>query len=326
MYSPPGKNDIDPNPFVAVFYFIFFGLMIGDIGYGLILFISLTLVLVIVKPQNLGVKNLLMIVVMGSVSAILWGIFFGSFFGFTSSDNELLARILPRPVINPIEDAIFFLGLAMALGVVHVMAGIALKFYNLCRRGMLGDAILDAGFRLTFFIGVILFLSSFMFDGIDIVGTVGIVVAATSVGIIALTAGRKRRGIGKAVGGFGGVYSCFVGYFSDILSYARLFGLGLVGAVIAMVANEMAAMMSGNPILMVFGIIVALALHAFNLAIGLLSAYIHNARLQFIEFFSKFYEGDGVIFNPMGGNLRYTRIRSILDTMVVVDEIAVNQG
>ena len=116
--------------------------------------------------------------------------------------------------------------------------------------------------------------------------------------------------LGKVTGGLGGIYS-LVGYFSDILSYARLFALGLVGTVIALVANQMGAMVMGIAIIgYPLGIIVAVLFHLFNLGIGLLSAYVHNARLQFVEFFGKFYEGSGKLFKPLGSNTKYVRIEN----------------
>jgi len=305
MYGPPGKGDIDPNPFVAFFYFIFFGLMIGDVGYGVLLFGIMMAVIWIVKPKNLSVKNLAMIIAMGSVSAVAWGFVFGSYFGITFN-----------PLLNPIEEALIFLGLALGLGVLHIMTGIALQLAILWSRGQKAEAILNPSMRLVFFVGLILMAGGMLLEfGTQ---TIGMGIMGGAVGVIVLTAGRNRAGIGgKIIGGFGGLYS-FINYLSDILSYARLFGLGLVGAVIAMVANTMAGMMfDSSPFLIPVGIIVALGFHAFNLAIGLLSAYIHNARLQFIEFFSKFYTGSGKLFIPLGSNLRYTKIRSTLDRVDV---------
>jgi len=302
MYGAPGKDDIDPNPFVAFFYFLLFGLMIGDVGYGLIMAGLTLFILFKIKPKGQGTKNLVMIVAMGAVSTILWGIFFMSFFGLEIS-------FLPSPVIDPIDEPLLFMVLAMGVGIVHLVAGICLKFYNLVRQGMIVDAIVDPLFRVMFFIGAITaVLGSGLVLDISLLFTIGVAITLTFVVGIALTAGRKRRGIGgKVIGGFGGIYS-FVNYISDILSYARLFALGLVGAVVALVANTMAGMFMGAWWSIPIGLIVALIFHTFNLALAILSAYIHNARLQFIEFFSKFYSGNGSVFSPMGSNLTFVRI------------------
>ena len=326
MYGSPGKNDMDPNPFVAIFYFLFFGMMVADIGYGLVLFIATGAILLFKKPQSQGVKNLIMILCMAGVSTILWGVFFGGFFGFGNSDISFV----PRAVINPIDDAILLLALAMGLGMLHIAVGICLKFYNLLSQGKVADAIMDAGFRIVFFLGAFIAIIGMSpglagFLGLDEMATtpfldtlasIGTWVILVSVGAIVLTAGRKRKGLfGKLIGGFSGLYG-FVNYFSDILSYARLFGLCLVGAVIAMVANIMGDLFMGAWYTVPIGILVALVFHAFNLGLCLLSAYIHNARLQFIEFFSKFYDGDGSMFMPIGGGLRYTQIKSVLPEIV----------
>ena len=318
MYGPPGKNDLDPNPFVAFFYFVFFGLMIGDIGYGILLFAVTLFIILKIKPSG-GARNLIMIICMGAISTILWGIFFGSFFGL--GNNEI--AILPTPVIDPVNDAMLFLGLALGLGLVHIIAGLSLHFYNLASQRKILDALFDAAFKIWFLAGIIVVIAGMLLDTPTLV-TYGMWAVAIMAGLIFLTAGRKKKGIfGKLAGGFGGIYS-FVGYFSDVLSYARLFALGLVGAVVAMVANSMAAMMFGSPIGYAIGILVAMIFHTFNIALCLLSAYIHNARLQFVEFFSKFYSGAGTIFTPIGSALVYTRIRSTLDDIVLNENIAVS--
>ena len=312
MYGAPGKHDLDPNPFVAFFYFLFFGLMIGDIGYGLVMIALTTAVLLWKKPRG-GAKNLILIVLMGGVSAVLWGLFFGGFFGFGNEDF----RLIPSPVMSPIDDAMNLLMLAMALGVLHVVTGIVLKFANMIRLGRPMDAVCDAGFRLIFFTGVLLAIPGFVFD-INLLMQIGIWVAVGGIGLVAITAGRKAKGFGKVSGGFGGVYG-FINYFTDILSYARLFGLSLVGAVIAVVANTMGGMFMGSIWTIPIGLLIAVLFHTFNLGLCILSAYIHNARLQFIEFFSKFYDGDGTVFKPAGSNLRFVKIRSNLDTVQVIE-------
>jgi V/A-type H+-transporting ATPase subunit I len=138
----------------------------------------------------------------------------------------------------------------------------------------------------------------------------GLIVSLAGVAGIILFNGRNRKGVmGKIMGSLGGAYG-LTGYFSDILSYARLFGVGLAGCVIGYVANYLAVMMFGFGIIGIpFGIIVAVFFHGINFGLGILSAYVHDARLQSIEFFGKFYEGTGKPFMPLCSNLRYTKIR-----------------
>ncbi|MCL2570558.1 MAG: V-type ATP synthase subunit I [Firmicutes bacterium] len=304
MYGAPGRGDIDPNPFVAFFYFLFFGLMIGDIGYGLLLAGLMLFILWKKKPIG-GKKQLVMIFMMGGISAILWGILYSSFFG-------LSANFMPPALFDPINNSLEFLILALSVGVLHIMFGIALKGYNLMRQGKHLDAVLDSFSRLMLFLGLILFVLGMMLDWAAVLSTPGVVIALVGLGVIILTNGRKKKGLGKVVGGFAGAYS-LVGYFSDILSYARLFGIAIVGAVIGMVGNIMGEMLMGMDIPVVgyvAGFLIAGAFHAFNLALGLIGAYVHNARLQFIEFFSKFYSGEGKVFTPVGSRLQYTRLET----------------
>lgn len=313
LYSPPSSRDLDPNIFVAFFYFLFFGIMIGDVGYGILTFAVSLIIMLFFKPKKKGTKDLILIICMGGISAILWGFFFGSFFGLTKLDAGGNSTSLIPSVIDPVNDSLMFLIFTLALGVVQIVFGLMLKFYNLIRQKKVVDAICDAGFRIILFVGLVLFALNFAFD-VKTLSDCGLYIAIGAVGLIFLTAGRKKKGFfGKLSGGFGGIYG-LVNYFSDILSYARLFGLGLVGAVIAMVANLMGGMLFAVPVVgYPLGIIVMVFFHVFNLAIGLLSAYVHNARLQFVEFFGKFYEGGGREFTPLGSRTTYVKIKSILN-------------
>lgn len=311
LYSAPGPRDIDPNMFVAFFYFIFFGVMIGDIGYGIIMSILALTVILFLKPKKKGTRDLILIIGMCGISTIIWGLVFGSFFGATTSEG-LLGKIFPSGIINPIENAMVFLVLCLGLGVVHIIFGVFLKFYNLLRQRKYIDAITTAFSRLMLFVGIGIFAFCFLVDDLVWLNTTGIGIITASLALIVIGGARNKKGIpGKLSGGFGALYS-LVNYFSDILSYARLFGLGLVGAVIASVANTMGGMLFAIPIIGIpLAILVAAIFHAVNLAIGLLSAYVHNARLQFIEFFSKFYQGGGKQFVPMGSGLKYTKIKEV---------------
>lgn len=310
LYSRPGIKDIDPNLFVALFYFIFFGVMIGDMGYGILMSAIAFAVILFLKPQKKGTRDLILIIGMCGISTILWGLFLGSFFGFSTSDG-LLGKILPSGAIDPIRDALAFLGLALGLGVAQILFGILLKFCNLIHQKKYMDAIFDVLPRIALFIGLIMFVLNMLFNGPATVGTVGIYITIAAVVLIALGGTRKKKGFGKIAGIIGGLYS-LVNYFSDIVSYARLFALGLVGAVIASVANTMGSMLLPIPVLGIpLAILVALVFHTFNLALGLLGAYVHNARLQFIEFFGKFYQGGGKQFVPMGSGLKYTKIKEV---------------
>lgn len=301
LYGAPSRGDLDPNPYVALFFFLFFGFMIGDAGYGLLLSVVLALMIWIKKPQA-NMKGMLLLFAFGGISAILWGLLFGSFFGIS----------FYPPVFDPMHRSVEFMVLAMGLGVFQIMFGIALNGYKALLQGRKLDAALDSGVRIIMFIGFIMMIAGMFIDSLFAIKIPGMVIALGSLAVIFVTNGRKRKGLfGKIVGGFSGLYS-LVGYFSDILSYVRLFALALVGAVVAMAGNEMGSMLFGIPYVGIpLGVIVAGFFHIFNLALGLLSAYVHGARLQFVEFFSKFYIGGNKVFQPTMARFKYTRLKDV---------------
>ncbi|MCL2539937.1 MAG: V-type ATP synthase subunit I [Firmicutes bacterium] len=309
MYSYPSSRERDPNIFVGIFFFLFFGIMVGDVGYGIILFIATLAVLMFCKMER-GTKSLIAIICMGGVSAIIWGLVFGGWLGLqTVGAGGKAVSIIPG-LLDPVNDAILFLGLSLALGMIHIMFGITLKMVALLKQKRWLDAILDAGIRLTMLLGIVMFVSN-LITPTGIVADIGLYMAIASVVLIMFTNGRKNKGFfGKITGGIAGVYS-LVNYAGDILSYARLFAIGLVGAVIATVANRMGVMVFDIPgVGIPLGILVAVVFHSFNVGLAVLGAYVHNARLQFVEFFGKFYTGEGTPFAPMGTNTKYVILKN----------------
>ena len=294
MYSVPYSRGFDPNLLVAVFYFIIFGMMMADVVYGLILTIGALLLLRFKKPTGMFRKITTVVMICG-ISTSLWGVFFG---------NILSIEGIPY-VINPLSnanDALLMLVLCLGIGVLHIFTGLITGMVIDIRRGRVFDAICDR------FSWVLLISGGIMLMLGGIIGTVGTYMALAGAAILLFTQGRHKKGVlKKIVGGLSSLYGV-TGYLGDILSYCRIFGMGLATTVIAMVFNTIAGLLMDSAILYVFGLVVLTVGHVFNIAINTLGAFVHTARLQYIEFFNKFYEGDGRTFNPLTLRTRHHRI------------------
>ena len=290
MYSTPNQAEIDPTPVMAPFFFMFFGIMVSDAGYGIVLTLLTLFFLKKAKPRGM-MGQITAILAMGGISTVIWGAIFGGWFG---------ESLLPPLWFIPMDEPIMMMALCLAIGVVHISVGLLTRFFMLCRAKDYVSAICDVLFLLLILWGAPLVLLG--------VSAGGYMAIAGAVGML-LTAGREKPGIlKKLMGGFSSLYG-LTGYISDILSYARLFGLGLATGVIGMVFNTLATMVMGNPIGIVLGIVILLVGHTFNLGINALGAYVHSCRLQYIEFYSKFFEGGGRAFVPFGYKTKYIYVK-----------------
>lgn len=299
MYAVPSHNEIDPNPFMAIFFFIFFGIMLGDAGYGLVLSILCFVALKVFRFEK-GLKNMIFMFAICGISGVVWGLLFGGIFAIET---------IPALWFNPLQEPITMLAVSIVLGVIHLCVGYALNMAAKIRAGKVADAILDNAFIFTIFIGVaLLALDMLLETSGSALSTAGLAVLIGSLAGIALTAGRHNKGIGgKFAGGFAGIYN-LINLFSDVMSYARLFGLALASGAIGLAFNSLGSMFFSIPVIgYVIGIIVLIPLHAFNMGLSLLSAYVHNIRLQYLEFYGKFFEGNGRLFSPMGEKTKYVR-------------------
>ena len=303
MYSYPKYGRFDPTFIMSIFYFFIFGVMFADVGYGLLVVLGCFGGIALLKPKD-SMKRFLSMFGYCGISSILFGAVFGGWFGdmpFAIMTNMLgmadAKQIYPffnGLWFNPMDDPIRFLLVALGVGVIHIVTGMAVKFCILIKDGQWLDALCDILTRWILFAGIGL---------IFVDGTVGAVVTAVGALSIFLTAGRYKKGIvGKVIGGFLGLYG-IIDYLSDVLSYSRILALGLASAVIAQVINLIGTMNSGF-IGFIIMILVFLFGHALNLAINLLGTFVHTSRLQYLEFFGKFYEDGGVPFKPeMPGDL-----------------------
>jgi V/A-type H+-transporting ATPase subunit I len=298
MYSLPSYYSADPNYVVAPFFALFFGMMLADAAYGLILFFGGLFVLkrMDMSPNMRGIVKALMI---GGASAAVWGVIFGSWFGDIAT---IVAKtffgtdfVMPA-LISPLNDPVTVLILSLALGLVHIVAGMGVKAYLLIIRGHVWSAVFDIGLWYVIMLGI----------GLVVLGSAaGTYVVVFGVAGLILTQGREKKGFfGKLIGGVASLYDV-IGYFSDILSYSRILAMGLSSAVIASVFNTMGTMMGGGPLGALLLLVLFIIGHVFNIVISSFGSYVHTARLQYVEFFGKFFESGGRPFQPFELTPRY---------------------
>lgn len=292
MYSTPGQHELDPTPLMAPFFFIFFGICLSDAGYGIVLSLIALFAFRKLKLEGAG-RQLIKLLFLGGISALIFGALMGSWFG------DLIG--LEPLWFNPLDDPMGMLIFCFGLGIIHIFFGMGVAAYQSIKNGKILDAIFDQGFWFVFLIGLI----SLAFPQFSEIGKW--VAIGGAAGLI-LTQGRKQKGIFKKF--FGGLLSLYdvTGYLSDVLSYSRLFALGLATGVIASAINTMGGLLATSFIGIIIMIILLIGGHLFNLIINTLGSYVHTSRLQYIEFFGKFFEGGGRSFKPFGKTSKFVEI------------------
>ncbi|WP_329887177.1 V-type ATP synthase subunit I [Pseudoramibacter faecis] len=291
MFSKPQPGELDPALVAGPWYWVIFGMMMGDVGYGACMAVLFFAAKKLMKPKG-DFAKLINVLFYSSATTILFGVLFGSYFG------ETWHPLLFAPLNQPMKMLIF----TMIVGVLHMFSGMGIKIAEQVKAGHWLDAIFDQVSWIVLIIGLgLLFVPA--------LATIGKIMAILGAMVILLTAGRDRSNIfGKIAGGLLGLYD-ISSYLSDILSYSRILALSLATGVIGMVMNLLAHMVAVNPIGWIAAIFIYLIGHVFNLAMSLLSAYVHDSRLQYIEFFNRFYQGGGIPFKPLSIQSKYVNVK-----------------
>lgn len=299
MYSLPAYGSLDPNPYMAPFFILFYGIMMADMGYGLLMMAASLLVLKKKQPTG-GNRNFFALLGLCGISTFILGAMTGGFFG--DFIPQLVKLFNPestftwfwQPLFSPINDIIMVMLGSLALGCVQILVGMVIGFIYKLRHGEIAEALCEeAAWWIIIGCGVAL----------GVTGNKVFLWVLLAVLVISQSYGKKGIG-GKIVGIGGSIYNHITGYFGDILSYVRLMALMLAGAVIAQVFNTLAAI-PGN--LIIFFVISILG-NALNFALNLLGCYVHDMRLQCLEFFKYFYRDGGRAFRPVAAEPKYYRI------------------
>lgn len=297
LYGVPNNREYDPTWLIAVSFMVFFGFCIGDVGYGIVI-IAAFLLMRKYLPLGRNTKDLLLVMVYGGFFAILFGVLTGSYFGY---DPEKLPQFLKSlAVFDALKDPIPIMGVCMGLGVVHMLAGTVVELVDNIKQRNVADALIDQGLILLLFMGTI--TTAFLaIVGFVPVTAVFIAAGISLAGMVVLMGHSAKSVPGKVFGGLYETYNTLVGWLGDTVSYVRLFALGLATFAVGWVINILGGMVMG--IAPVIGILLMLVVilvgHTFNVAVNLLGAFVHPLRLEYVEFFSKFYEDGGLEFSPL---------------------------
>ncbi|MBQ7578862.1 MAG: V-type ATP synthase subunit I [Synergistaceae bacterium] len=313
LYSSPTYRGIDPTPLLAPFFWIFFGMCLGDAGYALVLFGTIMYVLKKYKKMSGGIKEFIRLFLFCSVSTFIYGVISGSFFG--DFIDAFLPPLVPVKnslmLVDPMKNPMQVLGISLLIGVIHLMFGLLIAAYDRMRHGEFIDAI---GHDISWF----LFIVGLCLLGVTMGGMlpahfqqIGAAMAGLGAVIIFLYAGKGERNIFKRItSGLLALYGA-TSYLGDILSYSRLLALGFGSAVIGVVINLLGGLASDIPYVgWLVAVVVVIGGHIFSIAINLLGSFVHPLRLQYVEFFGKFYSGGGEPFTPLTLSQEYVTVKA----------------
>ncbi|MGC8970861.1 MAG: V-type ATP synthase subunit I [bacterium] len=317
IYGYPNSKEFDPTPFLAPFFAIFFALCLTDAMYGIILSI-LSLYLyknLLIEKHRKRLLKLLFICGLFTVGA---GIITGGWFGNVSEAFSFLSFFEPirkRLILfDPLKDPIVFLGVSLTLGFIQIIFGLFIKMMLNFKRRLYKEAIFDQLFWILFLLSIVATAGTLTVGSLRFLNKPFTYFTLIMAVALVATQGRHQKSMPlKITSGLGSLYSV-ISYLSDVLSYSRLLALGLATGVIATVVNELVKTFSGIPILgVIIGIVVFIGGHLFNMIINAFGAFVHSSRLQFVEFFGKFFEGGGREFNPLRKIRTYTIEKEVIE-------------
>lgn len=326
-FGLPKKGEIDPTTVMSIFYVFLFGIMLSDAAYGLIVMLACGILLKKYPKMSRNMNKSLRMFFWCGVSTLVWGVLFGGYFGdivdvvattFFGVELPEGGTLLPPLWFAPIDNPMKMLMYSMLFGIIHLFAGLAMKGYICLKDRRYTDFVCDVVFWFAMLIGLILMLlptdlfaslaqTQFHFPPFVVLLSKVLAIGG-AVGIL-LFSGRSKKNFGLRIAL--GAYDLYniTGWLSDVLSYSRLLALGLATGVIASVVNQMGSVVAGSIPGTIFFIIIFIFGHLLNLGINILGAYVHTCRLQYVEFFGKFYEGGGRAFAPFRANTKYVEIK-----------------
>ena len=309
MYSPPDPRGFDPTVVMTPFYLLFFGLMMGDTGYGLVMSIAAALFIKL-KDLQKGTGQVARIIFWGGLSTMVFGLLAGTCFGMNWYD--IFGESFPFPLLDPMKDQMTAILVYCGLGFGQIIIGMIVSIVLHVKAGDWQTALFDIGSWLMIFAGaalIFLLKAPWKYFGFGLLG-VGLL-------LLIVFGGRAKKGFGRVIGGVGKLYD-ITGFLSDVLSYSRVFALGLatgaMGSAFNLVAGIARDMLKGIPVVggVISFIVAALllaVLHLFSIAMNVLGAFIHCARLQFIEYYNRFYTPGGKLFTPLGIDTKYNKVK-----------------
>ena len=323
-YALPLKTEIDPTFIISLFYFVFFGFMLSDAAIGFLLFLGALVILLKNKNMETSLKRQVKLFMIGGLSAVFWGVMFGSYFGdmIQVVSGEFFGKpIIVKPVwLDMTQNPMIILTLALALGLVHIFTGMAIAAYQFLKQKDLTAFFFDVIAWYVVLIGLIIkalsmpMIMNILLSGrepifSEQVGQIGLYAAGVGCIALIIMAGRSSKNILKRL--LKGIYAVYgiTSYLSDILSYSRLLALGLATGVISQVANMIGTMFGSGVVKIIVYILVFIIINAINIGINTLGAYVHTNRLQYVEFYGRFYEGGSRAFEPYSVKTKYFKFK-----------------